>query len=331
MQINKISFIVIARNEAFSVNKCLQSISNMELQDCEVICVDSNSMDSTLDVMKSYIGKISSLRIIQISGYINASVARNAGMKYASKDYIFFVDGDIELYPEFIHKSLKRIQAGRADAVTGKLYEIQYNSDYEFEIRRLIRRKMMTQEKRCLMTGGIFIATKEIVLKTGMFDKNFFRLQDFDYTLRLSRHGVLLQLPEFIGVHHTQEFHDRSWEYFKKGFPLLYGRLIRDNLDCPTHLIRLLRGNRGLATFLLFIITILCGAIVALLFSFSLMYVLMIGIICLLIDYVYSVIVKRIKINQWFLHNYLEPPMVLFGLFGKTKSQTKATQLLEVT
>jgi glycosyltransferase involved in cell wall biosynthesis len=328
--IKNISFIVIARNESFAVDKCLASISTMGLINCEIICVDSDSTDNTLVVMKSYAGKIENLKVIQISGYLNAAVARNAGMQHATKDYIYFVDGDVELYPEFIIKALDRIKAGKSAAVTGKLMEIQYSPDYQNEIRRLVRRKMMADERKCLMTGGIFIATKEIVAKAGVFDSSFFRLQDFDYTLRISRHGTLLQLPQFIGVHHTQEFHDRSWEHFKKGFPRLYGRLIRKNLDCPSHIVRLLRGNRGLATFLLFTAVILCGLSVALLLSFPLIYVLVTATICFSIDCIYSTIIKHVKINQWLLHNYLEPPMVLFGLLIKPKVRPTLTQVREV-
>ena len=146
--IANVSFIVIARNEAFAVEKCLESIAVMPLKDCEVICVDSDSTDETLEVMKRHVGKIDNLRIIQCSGYLNAAVARNAGIEYATKDYIFFVDGDVELYPEFICEALDRIDSGKADAVTGKLIEIQYSPDYTNEIKRLVRRAHMTEEKK---------------------------------------------------------------------------------------------------------------------------------------------------------------------------------------
>jgi len=317
--VNDVSFIVIAKNEFFALGKCLGAITDMPLANCEIICVDSDSTDNTLDVMKGYIGKIENFKIIQCSGYVNAAIARNAGMKYATKDNIVFVDGDVELYPDFIFEALDRIQSGRADAVTGKLLEIQYTSDYQKEIRRVERRKHMIREKTCAMTGGIFVATRKVVEKVGEWDSNFWRLQDFDYTLRISKVGTLRQLPQFIGVHHTKEFHDRSWEHFRRGYPLLYGRLLRKNLDCPTFIIRLLRGNRGLATFLLLSIVLMCGLGVAVLSSVTLLYVALAGLICVSFDCAYSTLIKRWKINQWLLHNYLEPPMILFGAFHKSK------------
>ena len=323
--IDNLSFIVIARNEAFAVQKCLGSIASMPLADCEVICVDSDSTDTTLDVMKSYGGKIQNLRIVQCSGYVNAAVARNAGMEYATKQHIFFVDGDVELYPEFIAEALDRIQSGKADAVTGKLLEIQYSSDYTREIRRLVRREHMTREKKCLMTGGIFIVTKAMVDAIGEWDSSFWRSQDLDYTLRISRHGTLLQLPQFIGVHHTQEFHDRSWEHYRKGHPLLYGRLLRKSLDSPRLALGVLRRNRGLATFLLMGVAVSFSLAAAALSFWSWRTAILGMAVCLLIDFLYSTVVKHWRIDQWLLHNYLTPPLVLFGVCAKPKPNKEST------
>ena len=121
------SFVVIARNESLAVGKCLNSIASMPLEDCEVICVDSASTDRTLEVMRSYMGNINNLKIVRCSGNVNAAIARNAGIEHATKKYIFFVDGDIELCPDFLQDSLQRMQTHEIDAATGNLDEIIYS------------------------------------------------------------------------------------------------------------------------------------------------------------------------------------------------------------
>jgi glycosyltransferase involved in cell wall biosynthesis len=328
LMIENISFIVIALNEEFAVDKCLNSILSMHLKNCEVIAVDSNSTDNTLEVMKSYGGRIENIRIIQISGYINAAVARNAGLKYATKEKIFFVDGDVELFPEFIDTAMVRIDTGRADAVTGKLLEIQYTADYQKEIRKVARRKHMLQEETCLLTGGIFITTRKIVERVGTWNDNYIRFQDMNYTLRISRIGSILQLPEFIGIHHSQEFHDRSWEHFTKGYTMLYGMLLRENIDRPLFFISLLRANRGLATFILISsLLVLSSFAAAILPSFTFHTLALIAASCVLIDCVYSTIVKHFNIKQWLLHNYLTPIIMIFGFFNKTKCTEKQTKV----
>ena len=63
-----------------------------------------------------------------------------------AESIIFFVDGDVELYPEFLSDALAKIQSGEADAVTGKLREIQYTPDYQKELRQSVRRKAIVEE-----------------------------------------------------------------------------------------------------------------------------------------------------------------------------------------
>jgi len=326
--IENLSFIIIALNEEFAVNKCLSSILSMSLKNCEVIAVDSNSCDNTLFVMKSYIGKIENLSIIKISGLVNAASARNAGMKYTTKPFIYFVDGDVELYPEFIERALDKLQTGVSDAVTGKLLEIQYCNDYKNEIRQIIRRAHITEESNCLWTGGIFITTKQIVEKVGAWDVSYALNEDMHYTLRLSRVGKISQLPEFIGIHHSQEYHDRNWEHFKKGYPMLYGRLLRENLDRPLFFIRLLRSNRGLATFILIsCLLVLSSFIAVVLPTFPCQAIALIFISCVLIDCAYSTILKHFNIQQWLLHNYLAPIKMICGFFKKTKRIEEQTRI----
>ncbi len=326
VRIDNVSFCVIARNESFAIERCLKAIAEMPLSNCEVICVDSDSTDNTLDVMKSYNGKIQNFRIIQCSGYVNAAVARNTALRYATKLYVFYVDGDVELCPDFVFEALDRIKSGKADAVTGKLLEIQYSPDYKKEIRRLVRRKFMTKEKKCLMTGGIFLVRMEILAKVGEWDDSLVRNQDLDYTLKISRCGTFIQLPQFLGIHHTQGFHDRSWEHFRKGFPVFYGKLLRKNFDRPKAVIRLLRGERGFATFLLLCFVIVCSLICTIFSCFSLNFTVLVVFLCFLMDFFYSTVVKRQKLNQWLLHNYLIPPIVLFGFFTKSKYRKELTE-----
>ncbi len=81
MVLRNISFIVIARNESFAIEKCLGSIASMPLTECEVICVDSDSTDKTLDVMKGYIGKIQNYKIIQCSSQDLVSAKRTSSSR----------------------------------------------------------------------------------------------------------------------------------------------------------------------------------------------------------------------------------------------------------
>jgi glycosyltransferase involved in cell wall biosynthesis len=325
--IEDISFIVIARNEEFGVEKCLDSLALLPLKNCEIICVDSDSEDATACVMKRYHTEFSSYHVLRCSGFVNAAVARNVGLRCASKEYIFFVDGDVELVPDFIPHALRRIQSGKADAVTGKLTEIQYLPGFRAENRRLIRRAHMTKEKRCLMTGGIFLATRDIVNRVGEWDTSFVRSQDLDYTLRITRYGTLIQLPMFIGIHHTLGFNDRSWEYYRKGYAKFYGRLLRKHVNRPRLAFGILRRNRGLFTFLLFCV-VLFFALAGIGLSFwSWRSAGVAVVICVLMDLFYSTILKGWRVDHWCVHNFLTPPLILGGILIGPTNETSSTEV----
>lgn len=312
--ISDISFIVIARNEAFGVARCLDALAAMPLENCEVICVDSASEDATPQVMLGFYDRIANLSVIRCEGFVNAAVARNVGLSHVTKGLIFFVDGDVALSETFLYAALECIRSGQADAVTGQLHEIQYTPNYGAILRELTRRAHIQQKKTCLMTGGIFLARRTVIAPLGPWDTRLWRLQDFEYTLRMTRKGRLIQLPQCMGTHHTQEYHDRSWDHFLMGYPQLYGHLIRQNLDRPDATWALLRGNRGLASFLLLLGTLGGMGLAA---GFGVLpcwspWAGLFGLITL--EAAFSLGVKREKLWNWIRHSYLEPPGVIWGV-----------------
>ena len=225
------SLIVIARNESQILGKCLDSIAAMPLVNCEVICVDSASTDSTLEIMRSYRDSIDNLTIIRCSGKVNTAVARNAGKKHATKKYIFFVDGDITLSTDFFYDSLHRMEENEIDAATGNLDEIVYQDGYERIVKPQSHRKFYPKAIRVSDSGGTFIVRRKLVQEVGDWDVRMVRNQDYDYTLRVARHGRMMALPTTMGIHHTLAYGERPWLYFRKGYPMIFGMLIRKNLD----------------------------------------------------------------------------------------------------
>ncbi|MBT0666181.1 glycosyltransferase [Geobacter pelophilus] len=247
--IENVSFILIARNEQFGVAKCLGSLAAMSLRNCEVICVDSGSTDETVGVMCRFRGVIDNLRVVTVKGYSNAAVARNAGMRHAHRDYIFFVDGDVEINPGFVASGLQRLQAG-ADVVTGRLRELQYSRDFNTVLKDIPDRFNIRNEGRIYASGGCFMATRKAVERTGLFDERLEKSQDYDYTLRLSRRFVMLAITESMGTHHTVGYDDaqRFATQLRRLHALFFGAVIRRNLLNASGILWLLAcKERGIA------------------------------------------------------------------------------------
>ena len=247
--LDNLSFIVIARNEAFGIEKCLRSLASLVLKRCEVICVDSGSTDATLEMMCGFAGRIANLRIVTVKGYSNAAVARNAGLRYATQDFIYFVDGDVEVNPRFIREARKRLAAGTG-VVTGQLRELQYTSDFQTVLLEIPDRFNIEQESRIFASGGCFLASRMAVESAGLFDERLERSQDYDYTLRLSHRFPMLAIPVSMGTHHTIGYEEsaRFATQVRKLHAVFFGTALRRNWQNLRGIFWLLsRKERGIA------------------------------------------------------------------------------------
>lgn len=89
----KISIIVPIYNLERYLKECIESILNQSYKNIEVILIDDGSTDRSLKICKDF--EIKDKRILVIhQENSGVSVARNTGIKYASGEWIMFVDPD---------------------------------------------------------------------------------------------------------------------------------------------------------------------------------------------------------------------------------------------
>lgn len=326
--LSQISFIVVARNEEFAVRKCLESIASMPLEDCEIICVDSDSSDRTLEVMKDFCWKIDNFCIIKCSGYVNAAIARNTGLKKATKDIIYFVDGDVELNEKFISKALDCIRIGKADIVTGGLSEIYYDDEYQKELRRVKDRFNITSEKTLHFSGGCFMARRSLTEMVGFMDERMERNQDVDYTLRLSRKGGFIAIPVSMGIHHTLEYNERALSYIKQFVPMYYGMILRKNIKYPGSVFYLLKRNKWISSGILFdfLVLVMLVSSVKSGLNLSLLFLLS-GIFC--VDMIWGMFKHQLLWKRFLMH-YIYPLLIVLGIFFSINNKRPGTNIEEV-
>ena len=95
-----LSIIVPVYNSGAYLEECLNSLVLQDVVDFEVIIVDDNSSDNSLDIIKKYCELLPEIfKYIHLDENKGVSVARNIGLKYASGEYIGFVDSD-----DFVHR-----------------------------------------------------------------------------------------------------------------------------------------------------------------------------------------------------------------------------------
>ena len=89
-----ISIIVPAYQAASYISVCIQSVLQQTWKDFELILVDDGSTDQTREICDRFLKSDSRIRRL-VQDHKGVSAARNAGMREAKGEYLFFLDRKI--------------------------------------------------------------------------------------------------------------------------------------------------------------------------------------------------------------------------------------------
>lgn len=108
----KVSIIVPVYNVEIYIKKCLDTLVNQTLEDIEIIIVNDGSTDNSEQIIKQYLLEYKNKIKYLVKENGGLSDARNYGMKYATGEYIAFLDSDdyidISLYEKMYNKAKER-------------------------------------------------------------------------------------------------------------------------------------------------------------------------------------------------------------------------------
>jgi glycosyltransferase involved in cell wall biosynthesis len=98
-----VSVNIPTRNSSKTLSSCIESIKKQTYPNIEIIVIDSNSTDNTLDIAKSYSTEI-------ISTNWKLLGARYLGAKASKGEYILLLDSDQILYPSTVERLIAQTQ-----------------------------------------------------------------------------------------------------------------------------------------------------------------------------------------------------------------------------
>ncbi len=115
-----ISFIVPVYNVEKYLEKCVQSILEQSIKDLEIILINDDATDSSLDICHQLASRENRVRIFSQNNQGQA-VARNLGLQLARGKYISFIDPDDWVHPEMAEKSISALELSAADFVNFRM------------------------------------------------------------------------------------------------------------------------------------------------------------------------------------------------------------------
>jgi len=216
-----ISFIIIGKNIQRTIEIVLESVfrfvNKNSVTEYEIIYVDSDSNDNTLVIAQQY-----PIKILLIEGNVNAAIGRNVGAQNAKGNTLFFLDGDMELLPDFFEFVFnKSSQTLKYQFINGYMREKYYDKEFNFLYAK--EEKIADKPLFDHVTGGLMIVEKKRWLELGGMDERLIRNQDLDFGLRMSKIGFpVLKDNHYWIIHHTMSYLENNrFSYFYKSKALL--------------------------------------------------------------------------------------------------------------
>lgn len=113
----KISVIIPVYNVEEYLPKCLDSILGQSFEDIEIICIDDSSDDGSLEVLEQYAKQDRRIKIFSNKENIGGALTRNKGLDIATGEYIYFMDSDDWIEPDYLEKMLSAIETAKTEVV----------------------------------------------------------------------------------------------------------------------------------------------------------------------------------------------------------------------
>src|SRR2546428_141781 len=114
-----VSIILPVRDQARTVDECVASLVGLDYPEKEIIVVDGNSTDGTLDILRSFDGKISLVEEEPLpDGWVGKNWACHMGYQQARGDLLLFTDGDSTHSRDSLARTVNYLEVTKADLVT---------------------------------------------------------------------------------------------------------------------------------------------------------------------------------------------------------------------
>ncbi|MCB1139181.1 MAG: glycosyltransferase [Leptospiraceae bacterium] len=223
----RISVIIPTLNEQEDLPILLESLSKQSLQDFEVIVADAGSKDNTVKIAKKHKAKV-------VPGGM-PGVGRNRGAEAAIGEYLFFLDADVKLPPDFLQKATDEMDDRFLDLAT-----CEFHPDSDLKLDDIMFRfanlsVKMNQDINPRAAGFCIFITNRLFRRIGGFDESLKLAEDHDLVQRASRFRPLRVLQNaqlFVSVRRLEKEGRFSLiqKYFKVEMHLLFKGNVKEDI-----------------------------------------------------------------------------------------------------
>ncbi len=201
-----VSIIIPVKNSERTLGSCLSAIKRSNYKNYELIVVDDNSSDRSLEIAKNF-----ECKILKVENGQGANYARNIGGINANGNILIFVDSDIVVQKDTIHKIVETLQDGDIDAVVGIYTAKHRNENIVSQYKNLWIRYSYLKSPPVIdwVFGSVSGIKKEAFMKVGGFDVNLLSRKgndDIELGKRFAQENFKIVLNSDIEVEHLKQY-----------------------------------------------------------------------------------------------------------------------------
>lgn len=216
---SKVNIVILNYNGKDVLKRCLSSVFRIDYPDFEVVVVDNDSKDGSLEDAKA---DFSRATFIKNEGNVGFSAGNNVGIRYSLEKqakYILLLNNDTEVPRDILEKLIGVMESEKEIGILspvitkgdtqgtwfsgGKIDWMKMKTVHEDATEDELKKNFFKTE---FISGCAMLVRREVFAKIGLLDEDFFLYwEDADFSVRAERAGFVLGVCPLCKVKHFEK------------------------------------------------------------------------------------------------------------------------------
>ena len=209
------SIVIPTYNSEKTIESCLFSVLNQDFENYEIIIIDNNSSDRTIEIINKIKKNRKNLELYNISNRGIIAKSRNLGIKKANAEWICFLDSDDTWFKNKLSLIFDIISTNKYDLIYHDLLLTNNNTNnFFFKKKYLISKFPKKNITKQLLLNGNFIYNSSVIIKKKVLvkinlineNKDIIGSEDYNTWLKTSEiTNKFLYIKKVLGTYNNNE------------------------------------------------------------------------------------------------------------------------------